>query len=70
MNMRLFLSFFLTLCPKAGLDPLCLSAVSYGRYRPVASNRTESARAKSRRNEIFLIERNIDTKLREKLPAN
>jgi chemotaxis protein MotB len=43
-----------------GLDPLRLSAVSYGQYRPVASNKTEGGRAKNRRIEIILIDRDLD----------
>jgi chemotaxis protein MotB len=45
---------------ESGLDPLRLSAVSYGQYRPVASNRTEEGRAKNRRIEIILIDRDLD----------
>jgi len=37
------------------IDPERLEAVAYGAYRPVASNRTESGRAKNRRIEIVLI---------------
>ncbi|HUT65456.1 MAG TPA: OmpA family protein [Spirochaetota bacterium] len=44
----------------AGIDPLRLSAVSYAQYRPVASNRTKTGRAKNRRIELILIERDLD----------
>jgi len=52
-----------------GIDPLRLSAVSYGEYRPVASNRIERGRAKNRRIEIILIDRDLDLakKMRENL---
>lgn len=52
-----------------GIDPLRLSAVSYGEYRPVASNRTERGKAKNRRIEIILIDRDLDLakKMREYL---
>jgi len=43
-----------------GIDPLRLSAVSYAQYRPVASNRTKTGRAKNRRIELILIERDLD----------
>jgi chemotaxis protein MotB len=45
---------------EAGIDPLRLSAVSYGQYRPVASNKTEAGRARNRRIEIILIDRDLD----------
>ena len=53
----------------AGIDPLRLSAVSYGEYRPIASNRTERGKAKNRRIEIILIDRDLDLakKMRENL---
>jgi chemotaxis protein MotB len=44
----------------AGIEPLRLSAVSYGQYRPVASNRTQAGRSKNRRIEIILIDRDLD----------
>jgi chemotaxis protein MotB len=52
-----------------GMDPLRLSAVSYGQYRPRATNRTEAGRVKNRRIEIILIDRNLDLakKMRENL---
>ena len=52
-----------------GIDPLRLSAVSYGEYRPIASNRTERGKAKNRRIEIILIDRDLDLakKMRENL---
>jgi chemotaxis protein MotB len=44
----------------AGIEPLRLSAVSYGQYRPVASNRTAAGRSKNRRIEIILVDRDLD----------
>jgi chemotaxis protein MotB len=52
----------------ARIDPLRLSAVSYGQYRPVASNKSEAGRSKNRRIEIILIDRNLD--LAEKMKKN
>lgn len=54
---------------EVGIDPLRLSAVSFGEYRPVATNRTERGRAKNRRIEILLIDRDLDLakKMRENL---
>lgn len=52
----------------AGIDPLRLSAVSYAQYRPVVSNRTKAGRAKNRRIELILIERDLD--LAEKMKQN
>ena len=56
---------------EAGIDPLRLSAVSYGQYRPKATNRTKTGRAKNRRIEIILIDRDQDLakKMRENLAA-
>ena len=39
---------------QGGLDPAKLSAVGYGEYRPRATNRTPTGRARNRRVEIFL----------------
>ena len=50
------------------IDPLQLSAVSYAQYRPVASNRTKAGRARNRRIELILIERDLD--LAEKMKQN
>jgi len=54
---------------ESGIDPLRLSAVSFAQYRPVASNKTETGRAKNRRIEIVLIDRDLDLakKMRENL---
>jgi chemotaxis protein MotB len=54
---------------ETGIDPLRLSAVSLAQYRPVASNKTEAGRAKNRRIEIVLIDRDLDLakKMRENL---
>lgn len=38
-----------------GIDPMVLSAIAYGEYRPVASNDTEEGKAKNRRIEIILV---------------
>ena len=56
---------------ESGIDPLRLSAVSYGQYRPVASNRTESGRARNRRIEIVLVDRDMEMvqRYRRNLPA-
>jgi chemotaxis protein MotB len=48
------------LIKESGIDPLRLSAVSYGQYRPIATNSTEQGRAKNRRIEIVLIDRDLD----------
>lgn len=40
---------------KGKLDPKRLSAVGYGPYRPVASNKTEEGKAKNRRVEIIIL---------------
>lgn len=54
---------------EVGIDPLRLSAASYGEYRPIATNRTERGRANNRRIEIVLIDRDLDLakKMRENL---
>ncbi|MBN2322786.1 MAG: OmpA family protein [Spirochaetes bacterium] len=54
---------------ETGIDPLRLSAVSYGEFRPVASNRTDLGRSKNRRIEIILIARDLDLakRMRENL---
>ncbi len=54
---------------ESGIDPLRLSAVSYGQYRPRASNKTSSGKAQNRRIEIILIDRDMDLakKMRENL---
>lgn len=43
------------LTTKGNLDPHKLSAVSYGEYRPTASNDTAAGRAKNRRMDIVLL---------------
>ena len=45
---------------ESGIDPLRLSAVSYGQYRPIATNKTEQGKVKNRRIEIILIDRDLD----------
>lgn len=40
---------------KEGIDPEMLSTAAYGEYRPVASNDTKEGRAKNRRIEIVLV---------------
>jgi len=40
---------------KAGIDPEMLSTAAYGEYRPVAPNDTREGRAKNRRIEIVLV---------------
>ena len=56
---------------EGGMDPLRLSAVSYGQYRPKATNRTTAGRLKNRRIEIILIDRDLDLakKMRENLAS-
>lgn len=44
------------------LDPARFSAIGYGRYRPIATNDTESGRRQNRRVEIF-IQRQPDSRL-------
>ena len=53
---------------KTDIDPLRLSAVSYGQYRPIAPNKTKAGRAKNRRVEIILIDRDLD--LAKKMKQN
>jgi chemotaxis protein MotB len=57
---------------EGGMDPLRLSAVSFGQYRPKATNRTQAGRSKNRRIEIILIDRDLDLakKMRENLTTN
>ena len=43
------------LVSKGNIDPSKLSAVSYGEYRPIASNDTEEGRSKNRRIDIVLL---------------
>jgi chemotaxis protein MotB len=54
---------------EVGIDPLRLSAVSYGQNRPSASNKTAAGRVKNRKIEIVLVDRNLDLakKMRENL---
>ncbi|WP_455199016.1 flagellar motor protein MotD [Kaarinaea lacus] len=44
---------------KAGVDPIRLSAVGYGEYRPIASNDTEQGRGKNRRVNIIILSDSI-----------
>jgi len=44
---------------KAGIEPTLLSATGYGEYRPIAGNDTEEGRARNRRIEIVLLDRDI-----------
>src|SRR5208282_3813798 len=44
---------------KGGIDPTLLSAVGYGEYHPIASNDTVEGRAKNRRIEIVLLDKEI-----------
>ena len=54
---------------QGGIDPLRLGAISYAQYRPKATNRTSKGRAKNRRIEIVLVDRDLDLakKMRENL---
>jgi chemotaxis protein MotB len=38
-----------------GIDPLSLSAIAFGEYKPVASNETKEGKAQNRRIEIVLV---------------
>lgn len=40
-----------------GIDPLNMNAVAYGEYKPVADNTSETGRARNRRIEIILVNR-------------
>jgi len=42
-----------------GVDPLTLSAVSYGEFKPVATNDNEDGRARNRRIEIILVPKDL-----------
>ena len=44
---------------KAGLDPALLTAAGYSEWRPIAPNETEEGRAKNRRIEIVLIDKEL-----------
>lgn len=44
---------------KAGISPEVLSATGFGPYRPVAPNDTEANRAKNRRIEILVLDRDV-----------
>ena len=54
---------------QGGIDPLRLGALSYAQFRPKATNRTSAGRAKNRRIEIVLVDRDLDLakKMRENL---
>jgi chemotaxis protein MotB len=54
---------------KARIDPRRLSAVSFGPYRPVASNDTDAGKQRNRRVEIVLIDKKLDTAQKMKTPA-
>ncbi|MFH1723488.1 MAG: OmpA family protein [Elusimicrobiota bacterium] len=43
----------------AGVDPSLISAAGYGEYRPVASNDTTEGKARNRRIEIVLLDRDL-----------
>jgi chemotaxis protein MotB len=42
-----------------GVDPLVLSAVAFGEYKPVAANESEEGRTRNRRIEIILVPKEI-----------
>ncbi|MBI5243698.1 MAG: OmpA family protein, partial [Elusimicrobia bacterium] len=44
---------------KAGVDPSLQTAAGYGEYRPIAANDAEEGRAKNRRIEIVLIDKEV-----------
>lgn len=49
------------LISKSGIKPSRISAVGYGEYRPIASNKTQVGKAKNRRVDIILINSKYDT---------
>jgi chemotaxis protein MotB len=53
----------------AGIAPRRLSAVAYGQYRPVASNKTAAGRQRNRRVEIVLVSTELDAAKKQKAPA-
>ncbi len=50
---------------EVGIDPSLLFAAAYSQYRPIASNRTETGRAKNRRIEIVLIPMDMEEVIEE-----
>ncbi len=53
------------LLSKAGIDPVRLSAVGYGEFRPIASNGTASGRSKNRRINIIILSNSLTRETRE-----
>jgi hypothetical protein len=53
---------------ESGIVPHRLNAVSYGQYRHSASNKTAAGRAKNRKIDIVLVDRNLD--LAKKMKEN
>ena len=49
------------LVEKSGLNPTYLTAVSYGEFRPIATNETKEGKAKNRRVEIRILRNYIPT---------